>query len=90
MIVEENEYLVVYPGRNTATLLYNRLLKKSCYVELISTPTKIYYGCSLSIKFKQIDMDIVNDEILKISLKPKGVYKIIKKGKFDNYEKLKL
>jgi len=38
VIVEETEYLVVYPGHNTATLLYNRLLKNSCDVELISTP----------------------------------------------------
>ena len=88
MIVEENEYLVVYPGHNTATLLYNRLVKKSCDVELISTPIKISYGCSLSIKFEEIYMDIINDEILKISLKPKGVYRIIKKGRFENYEKL--
>jgi|GEM_PF-1003620 len=88
VIVEETEYLVVYPGHNTATLLYNRLLKNSCDVELISTPIKISYGCSLSIKFKQIYLDIINDEMLKISLKPKGIYRIIKKGKFDNYEKL--
>jgi len=88
MKLEENEYLVVYPGHNTATLLYQRLLKRSCSIELVSTPIKISYGCSLSIKFKEVYMDIVNEEILKISLKPKGVYKIIKKGKFDNYEKV--
>ena len=88
MKVEENEYLVVYPGRNTATLLYRRLLNKSCDVELVSTPTKISYGCSLSIKFKGIYMDTVNDEIRKINIKLKGVYKIIKTRKFDNYEKI--
>lgn len=88
MIVEETEYLVVYPGHNTATLLYNRLVKKSCDVELISTPIKISYGCSLSIKFKQSCLNIINNEIQKISLKPKGIYRITKKGKFDIYEKL--
>ena len=46
MKVEENEYLVVYPGHNTAALLYQRLLKKSCKIELVSTPIKISYGCS--------------------------------------------
>ena len=84
----ENEFLVVYPGHNTATLLFQRLVKKSCSVELVSTPIKISYGCSLSIKFKEIYMDIVNSEILKISIEPKGVYKIIKKEKFDDYEKV--
>jgi len=88
MKVEEHEYLVVYPGHNTTTLLYQRLLKKFCNVELVSTPIKISYGCSLSIKFKEAYMDIVNSEILKISMKPKGIYKIIKKPKFDNYEKI--
>jgi len=88
MKVDENEYLVVYPGHNTATLLYKRLLKKSCNVDLVSTPIKISYGCSLSIKFKEVYMDIVNEEILKISMKPKGIYIIIKKAKFDNYEKV--
>ena len=88
MKVEESEYLVVYPGRNTTTLLYQRLVKKSCIVELVATPIKISYGCSLSIKFKEIYMNIVRDEVLKISIKPKGVYRIIKKAKFDNYEKI--
>ncbi|MCB2292208.1 DUF3343 domain-containing protein [Clostridium algoriphilum] len=88
MKVDENEYLVVYPGHNTATLLYQRLIKKCCSIELVSTPIKISYGCSLSIKFKEVYMDIVNNEILKISIKPKGMYKIVKNGKFDNYEKV--
>lgn len=86
MQVKETEYLIVYPGHNTATLLYQRLLKKYCSVELVSTPIKISYGCSLSIKFREVYMDIINAEVLKIGLKPKGVYRIIKKPKFDNYE----
>ena len=86
--VEESEYLLVYPGHNVATLLYQRLLKKSCKVELVSTPTKISYGCSLSIKFKEVYMNIVRDEIQKINIKAKGVYRIVKKGKLDIYEKV--
>jgi len=88
MIVEENEYLVVYSGHNTSSLLYQRLLRKSCIIELVSTPVKISYGCSQSIKFKEIYMDIVLDEIEKIKIKPKGVYKIVKKPRFENYEKI--
>ena len=88
MKVEEDEYLVVYPGHNSATLLYQRLMKKSCNVELVSTPIIISYGCSLAIKFTKIYMDIVNDEILKINIRPKGIYRIIKKSKYDNYEKI--
>lgn len=88
MIVEENEYLVVYPGHNTATLLYQRLLRQLCKVELVSTPVKISYGCSHAIRFKERYMDIVNVEINKIKIKPKGIYKIVKKAKLENYEKL--
>ncbi|MBZ9607988.1 DUF3343 domain-containing protein [Clostridium estertheticum] len=88
MKVEESEYLVVYPGHNVATLLYQRLLKKSCKVELVSTPTIISYGCSQSIKFKEVYMNIVSDEIRKINIKAKGVYRIVKNGKFDSYERV--
>ena len=88
MKVEENEYLVVYPGHNIAALLYQRLLKKSCKVELVSTPVKISYGCSQAIKFKEVYMDIVSVEIGKFDIKPKGIYRIIRKGKFENYEKV--
>ena len=86
--VEESEYLLVYPGHNVATLLYQRLLKKSCKVELVSTPTKISYGCSRSIKFKEVYMSIVRDEIQKINVKAKGIYRIVKKGRFDSYERV--
>ena len=88
MKVEENEYLIVYPGHNIASLLYQRLLKKSCKVEIVSTPTKISYGCSKAIKFKEVYMNIINIEIEKIDIKPKGMYRIVKKGKFESYEKV--
>lgn len=88
MKVNETEYLVVYPGHNVAALLYQKLVKKSCKVELVSTPSKISYGCSKAIRFKEIYMNIVKDEIRKIEIKPKGVYRIIKKGKLENYEKI--
>ena len=87
MKVEEgNEYLVVYPGHNITSLLYQRLKKKSCKVESVSTPTKIYSSCSHAIRFKETYMDIVMDEIEKINTKPKGVYRIVKKGKVEDYE----
>ena len=88
MTGEGNEYLAVYPGHNIAGLLYQRLLKKSCKIELVSTPTKISYGCSRAIKFKEVYMDIVNDEIRKIDTKPKGMYKIVPKGKLNDYERI--
>ncbi|MBC8062873.1 MAG: DUF3343 domain-containing protein [Clostridiaceae bacterium] len=86
MKVEENEYLVIYPGHNIAALLYQRLLKKSCNVELVSTPVKITYGCSKSIRFKEVYIDIIRGEIRKIDTKPKGIYRIVKKGKSESYE----
>ena len=88
VIVEENEYLVVYAGHNAAALLYQRLLRRLCKVELVSTPIRISYGCSQAIKFKEAYMDIVIEEIEKIKLKPKGTFKIIKKAKLENYEKV--
>ena len=88
MNAEESEYLVVYPGHNIAVLLYQRLLKKSCKIELVPTPVKISYGCSQAIKFKEAYMNTVTAEIQKIDIKPKGLYKIVKKGRLENYEKI--
>jgi hypothetical protein len=88
VIVKENEYLVVYAGHNAAALLYQRLLKKSCKIELVKAPVKISYGCSHAIKFKEVDMDMVTSESEMIKLKPKGIYKIVKKAKLENYEKI--
>ena len=87
MKAEVNRYLVVYPGHNMAALLYQKLLKK-CEVELVATPVKISYGCSNSIKFKEKDMAIVMAEIQRMRTPPKGVYKIIKNGRLENYEKI--
>ena len=88
MKVEFNEYLVVYPGHNMAALLYQKLFKK-CEVELVATPVKISYGCSKSVKFKEKDMSVVIAETLGLKTPPKGVYKIIKNGRLENYEKIK-
>jgi hypothetical protein len=83
-----DEYLVVYSGHNMAAYLYQKLLKKSCKVELVPTPTKILYGCSQSIRFKEECLATVLNETQKMKTPPKGVYKIIKTGKFNNYEKI--
>ena len=88
MSIEETEYLIVYPGHNTALLLYRRLLKRSCFVELVSTPIKISYGCSQAVKFNEIYLDTINEEVLKINIRPKGIYKIDKSGRIDKYEKV--
>lgn len=88
MSIEEIDYLIVYPGHNTALLLYKRLLKRSCDVELVSTPIKISYGCSQAVKFRYIYIDIINEEIQKIKIRPRGVYKIDRSGRFDKYEKV--
>lgn len=88
MKAEVNGYLVVYPGHNMAALLYQKLLKKKCDVELVSTPVKISYGCSQSIKFKEKDMEAVIADMQKMKIPPKGVYKIIKYGRLENYEKI--
>ena len=87
MKVEVNEYLVVYAGHNMSALLYQKLLKK-CEVELVSTPVKVSYGCSQSIKFKEKDMAIVIAETGKMKIPPKGIYKIIKNKRLENYEKI--
>ena len=85
---ERNEYLVVYAGQNMAVYLYQKLLKKACNVELVSTPAKIYRGCSHSVKFNEDDMDAVMGETKKISMRPKGIYKIIMNGRYESYEKI--
>lgn len=82
------EYLVVFSGHNISTYLYQRLVIRSLYVELVPTPAKIHYGCSLAVKFRANDMSIVLEEIRKMNTAPKGIFKIIKDGKQLFYEKV--
>lgn len=88
MKIEEAIYLVVYPGHNMSSLLYQKLLKRSCDVELMATPVKITYGCSQAVKFKEKDLQIVLTEASKLRIAPKGIYRIIKKGNLVSYEKI--
>lgn len=83
-----NEYLAIFTGHNKGGYLYQRILKKTSKVELVSAPCKISYGCSQAIRFKEEEMAIVLKEAKKSNIIPKGVYKIIPKGRLENYEKV--
>lgn len=88
MKVEETEYLVVYPGHNMTTLFFQRLSKKSCDAEIVGTPGKILRGCSRSILFKEKDLELVIAETKKMKLPPDAIYKIIRDGHNEFYEKI--
>jgi hypothetical protein len=68
--------------------LFQILLKKGCEIELIAAPSKIAYGCCQAIKFKREDMELFLMEAKKRNLSPRGIYKVVKKGKYVIYEKI--
>lgn len=81
----ENRYLLVFKSYNQAMLLYNKLLKKECNVELISTPCRLSRGCSQSIVFIAEDTKEVIEEAKNNNIEISGVYRIIKNGRTYRY-----
>lgn len=84
-IVPEEEYILVFATHNHAVLLYRRLAKLGCKIELISTPCRISAGCTQSLKFKEDYFNLVKEEAAKINVITRGIYKICRRGSKTNY-----
>lgn len=85
MNTNDDKYLMVIQSHNQATLLYNELLKRKCKVELISTPNRLFKGCSKSIIFNVEDVKIVIEEGKKNKAGITGMYKIVSDVNGINY-----
>jgi hypothetical protein len=84
-IIPEEEYILVFATHNHAVLLYRRLAKLGCHVELISTPCRLSAGCTQSLKFKENYFNLVKEEIAKSNVITRGIYKVCSRGNKINY-----
>lgn len=88
MQTNDTKYIVVIPSQNHAVFLYQKLLEKDANVELISTPNKLYKGCSSSIQFNSSDTILVLDMIKECKIVFQSIYKIINNGITADYIKI--
>lgn len=83
---EEYDYIMTFTSHHRALYMYERLIGKSIKVKLVAAPNKINISCTQAVKFKEIDMEIVQKELQKNNIYPTAIFKIIKDGKNETYE----
>jgi hypothetical protein len=81
----ETRYILIFRSYNQAMLLYDKLLKRGCNVELISTPCKLSKGCSQSLSFGKENVKEVIEEAKNNKIEISNIYKVVRKGKTYNY-----
>ncbi len=86
MKAEDYNYIMVFTSHHRALYIYDRLLKKQIKAKLVSAPDKIAVSCTQAVKFKEIDMEIVQKELKRNNIYPSSIYKIISDGKNQTYE----
>lgn len=86
MKAEDYDYLMTFPNHNRALYIYERLVKKKIQVKLVSAPNKINVSCTQAVKFKEIDMEIVEKELEGNKIYPTALYRIVVIGKKETYE----
>lgn len=86
MKTEDYDYIMTFTSHHRALYMYERLLGKNIKVKLVAAPNKINISCTQAIKFKEMDIEIVQKELQRNNIFPTATFKIIKEGKNETYE----
>ncbi|NSB30305.1 DUF3343 domain-containing protein [Clostridium saccharoperbutylacetonicum] len=86
MRTEDYDYIMTFTSHNRALYIYERLARKNIQAKLVSAPNKINISCTQAVKFKEMDIEVVQKELQKNNIYPTAMYKIIKEGKNETYE----
>ncbi|WP_459481332.1 DUF3343 domain-containing protein [Clostridium saccharoperbutylacetonicum] len=86
MRTEDYDYTMTFTSHNRALYIYERLVGKNVQAKLVSAPNKINISCTQAVKFKEMDIEVVQKELQKNNIYPTAMYKIIKEGKNETYE----
>ncbi|AGF55754.1 hypothetical protein B0P06_000131 [Clostridium saccharoperbutylacetonicum] len=86
MRTEDYDYTMTFTSHNRALYIYERLVRKNIQAKLVSAPNKINISCTQAVKFKEMDIEVVQKELQKNNIYPTAMYKIIKEGKNETYE----
>lgn len=87
--MEENYYIMTFTSHYRALYIYERITKRNLFVKLITAPNKINISCTQAIRFKQSDLNYVQQEIQKCNIYPTAQYKVFMNGKNELYELVK-
>lgn len=86
MKTEDYDYLMTFTSHHRALYMYERLIAKNIKVKLVAAPNKINISCTQALKFKEIDTEIIQNELKRNNIYPTATFKIIKNGKNETYE----
>lgn len=86
MRTEDYDYTMTFTSHNRALYIYERLVRKNIQAKLVSAPNKINISCTQAVKFKEMDIEVVQKELQKNNIYPTAMFKIIKEGKNETYE----
>lgn len=86
MKVDEYDYIMVFTSHYRALYIYDRLRLKNIKTKLITAPNKVNISCTQALKIKEDDRENIKLEIDRNNIYPTAVFKIIKKGKEEEYE----
>ncbi|MDU5107512.1 MULTISPECIES: DUF3343 domain-containing protein [unclassified Clostridium] len=86
MKVDEYDYIMVFTSHYRALYIYDRLRLKNIKTKLITAPNKVNISCTQALKIKEEDRENIKLEIDRNNIYPTAVFKIIKKGKEEEYE----
>jgi len=86
MKTEDYDYTMTFTSHHRALYIYERLIRKNIQAKLVNAPNKINISCTQAVKFKEMDMEIVQKELQKNNIYPTAIYRIIREGKNETYE----
>jgi len=86
MKVDEYQYIMVFTSHYRALYIYDRLRLKNIKSKLVTAPNKVNISCTQALKIKEGDREIIKVELDRNNIYPTAVFKIINKGKDEEYE----
>lgn len=86
MKIEDYDYIMIFTSNHRALYIYERLIRKNIVVKLVTAPNKINISCTQAVKFKEIDMEVIQKELQRNNIYPTSMYRIVKEEKKEIYE----
>ncbi|MBV7272814.1 DUF3343 domain-containing protein [Clostridium thailandense] len=86
MKTEYYDYIMIFTSHHRALYMYERLIRKNIKVKLVNAPNKINISCTQAVKFKEIDIEVVQTELKRNNIYPTSIYRIMREGKNETYE----
>ena len=80
------DYIMIFTSHHRALYIYEHLIRKNIQAKLVTAPNKINISCTQAVKFKEMDMEVVQKEFQRNNIYPTAIYRIIRDQKNETYE----